>query len=55
MARAVGRNVHLVEPIMKAIEGALTWEEVDRAITEMTPDQVRDEDSSARSFRSRIG
>jgi hypothetical protein len=55
VARAVGRNVHLVEPIMKAIEGALTWDEVDRAITEMTPDSVRDEDSTAGSFRSRIG
>jgi len=54
VARAVGRNVHLVEPIMKAVEGALTWDEVDRAITEMTPDHLRDEDNTARSYRSRI-
>ena len=54
VARAVGRNVHLIEPIMKSIEGALTWDEVDRVVNEMIPDSIRDEDSSARSFRSRI-
>lgn len=55
VARAVGRQVHLIGPIMKVIEGALTWEEVDRAINDMLPDNVRDQDLSARSYRSRIG
>jgi len=54
VARAVGRQAHLIEPIMKSIEGALTWEEVDRAINDMVPDNVRDADLSARAYRSRI-
>lgn len=54
VARAVGRNVHLIDPIMKAIEGALTWEEVDRVINDMIPDDLREADLTPRGFRSRI-
>ena len=54
ISRAVGRHTHLIEPIMKATEAALTWEEVDRAINDLVPDDDRDEDLSAR-FRERLG
>jgi hypothetical protein len=54
ITRAVGRNTHLVEPILARVEGVLTWEEVDRMIDEMLPDDDRDEDLSASRFRSRI-
>ena len=54
VSRAVGRNAHLVDSIMLAIQGALTWDEVDRAIVEHLPDELRDDDLSAGSFRSRI-
>lgn len=53
ISRAVGRYAHLVEPIMKATEAALTWEEVDRVINDLMPDDDRGEDMSAR-FRERL-
>jgi len=52
VARSVGRHVHLIEPIMKAIEGALTWEEVDRVIYGIVPDAMRED--VTKDFRSRI-
>lgn len=54
VARAVGHNVHLIEPIMRSIEGALTWDEVDRAIFEILPDDERDVPSRTWDFRNRI-
>ena len=54
VSRAVGRHGHLIEPIMKAIEGALTWEEVDHAIVELIPDYQADVNLKKRDFRSRI-
>ncbi len=54
VSRAVGRRTHLIEPIMKKIEGVLTWEEVDRAINEMVPDEDRESDLQAGRFRSRL-
>lgn len=54
VTRAVGRRAHLIEPIMKAIEGVLTWEEVDRAINEVVPDEAREGDLQAGRFRSRL-
>ena len=54
VSRAIGRRTDLIEPIMKSIEGVLTWEEVDRVIDELVPDDDRQSDLQAGSFRSRI-
>ncbi len=54
VVKAVGRNSDLLEPIMRDIEGALTWEEVDRVIKERLPDQPDEMKDKRREFRSRI-
>jgi hypothetical protein len=52
VSKAVGHYPHLIDPIMKTVDGALTWEEVDRAIQEMVPDDATA--TKSREFRSRI-
>ena len=54
VTKAVGRHVHLVDQIMRDVEGALTWEEVDRAIKDKLPDQHDEMRDRRREFRSRI-